>query len=163
MTTQSFDAVGRELERVLDAATDDLTRFSDVDARMPLSPGKWSRKEIVGHLIDSASNNHQRFVRGAQSRGGQHPGYDQEFCVSMQRPNDVPWTVLVALWLNYNRYLAHVLGALSADAAAYPMRVGTNPERTFLWLATDYVEHLKHHVNQMLGPRFTTTYPNTPT
>jgi hypothetical protein len=162
MTTQPFAAVSRELQRVLDATADDLARISDTDACEPHAPGKWSRKELVGHLVDSASNNHQRFVRGAQERGGQYSGYDQEFCVSLQRPNDVPWSVLVALWLNYNRYLAHVIGALSSDSAAYPMRVGTNPERTLLWVATDYVEHLKHHMNQIVGARFTSTYPNTP-
>jgi hypothetical protein len=162
MTTPAFASVGHDLERVLDASADDLARISDADACAPLSPGKWSRKEVVGHLIDSASNNHQRFVRGTQERGGQYPGYDQDFCVSLQRPNDVPWSVLVGLWMNYNRYLAHVIAALTSESAAYPMRVGTNPERTLLWLATDYVEHLKHHVNQVLGPRFTSTYPNTP-
>jgi hypothetical protein len=160
--TRTFSDVGQELQRVIDASAEDLARITEAQAMEPQTPGKWSRKQVLGHLVDSASNNHQRFVRGVQDRGGQYPGYDQEFCVDLQRPDDVPWTVLAALWLNYNRYLAHVIGALSSDSAAYPMRVGTNPERTLLWIATDYVEHLKHHVNQIVGARFTSTYPNTP-
>lgn len=28
-----------------------------------INPAKWSKKEILGHLIDSATNNHHRFVR----------------------------------------------------------------------------------------------------
>lgn len=153
---------GRELARVLDATADELNQIPDARAREPISPGKWSRKEVVGHLIDSASNNHQRFVRGTQDRGGAYPGYDQDFCVSLQRPNDVPWSVLIGLWVHYNRYLAHVIESLSPDSAGYPIRVGMNPERSLLWIATDYVEHLKHHVNQLVGPRFTSTYPKTP-
>src|SRR5262249_17231536 len=79
MTTPSFAAASQELARVLASTADDLARISDATAREPITPGKWSRKEVVGHLIDSASNNHQRFVRGAQDRGGQYPGYDQDF------------------------------------------------------------------------------------
>lgn len=160
--TRTFSDVGRELQRVIDAVADDLARITDAQAAETPAVGKWSRKQIVGHMIDSASNNHQRFVRGVQDRGGQYPGYDQEFCVTLQRPNDVSWRVLVDLWSSYNRYLAHVIGALPANAAPYPMRVSTNPETTLLWLAADYVEHLKHHVNQVVGPKFLTTYPNTP-
>ena len=162
MTKPTYQDVARELERVLDATVVDLAQIAEADARMPLTAGKWSKKEIVGHLIDSASNNHQRFVRGAQNRGGNYAGYDQAFCVTLQRPNDVPWGVLVPLWQNYNRYLAHVIASLPGESRAFPMRVADNPEATLLWIATDYVEHLKHHVNQLVGPKFTSTYPNTP-
>ncbi len=162
MTNQSYLDASRELTRVLAAAAEDLARVSDPEASAPLSPGKWSKKEIVGHMIDSASNNHRRFVRGVQDRGGHYPGYDQEFCVKLQRPNDVPWPVLVGLWQNYNHYLAHVIASLPAESKALPMRVSSNPETTLLWIAVDYVEHLKHHVNQVVGAKFQSAYPNTP-
>jgi hypothetical protein len=162
MTTSPFAGAARELERVLATSVSDLETITDEAARLPHAPEKWSRKEIIGHLIDSASNNHQRFVRGVETRGGQFPSYDQEFCVRLQRPDDVPWPVLVALWSNYNRYLAHVIASLPRESAGYSMAVGDNPVVDLLWIAVDYVEHLKHHVNQVLGPRFESTYPNTP-
>jgi len=162
MTTSPFAEAARELERVLATSVPDLEAISDDAARVPHAPDKWTRKEIVGHLIDSASNNHQRFVRGVETRGGRFPSYDQEFCVQLQRPNDVPWPVLVGLWSNYNRYLAHVIGAMPAEAAGHSMTVGDHAAVDLLWIAVDYVEHLKHHMNQVLGPRFTSTYPKTP-
>jgi hypothetical protein len=67
------------------------------------------------------------------------------------------------LWQNYNHYLAHVIASLPAESKAFPMRVSSNPETTLLWIAVDYVEHLKHHVNQVVGAKFQSTYPNTPT
>lgn len=162
MTTPSFAGAARELDRVLAASHADLAAIIDHDATLPHVADKWSRKQIIGHLIDSASNNHQRFVRGVETRGGQFPSYDQEFCVRLQRPNDVPWPVLVDLWVNYNRYLAHVIASLPPDSGGHSMTVGNNPTVDLLWIAVDYVEHLKHHLNQVLGPRFESTYPNTP-
>ena len=162
MTTPSFAGAARELERVLTVSRADLAAITDQDAMLPHVAGKWSRKQIIGHLIDSANNNHQRFVRGVETRGGRFPSYDQEFCVGLQRPNDVPWPILLDLWSNYNRYLAHVIASLPPDSAGYPMEVGDNPVVDLLWIAVDYVEHLKHHLNQVLGPRFYSTYPNTP-
>ncbi len=162
MTNPTFNDAARELERVLAASAADLSAISDSDSGIPHAAGKWSRKEIIGHLIDSASNNHQRFVRGVETRGGRFPTYDQVFCVGLQRPNDVPWPVLIGLWSNYNRYLAHVIASLPAESADFTMEVGENPVVDLLWIAVDYVEHLKHHLNQILGPRFDSTYPNTP-
>jgi len=162
MATATFDGAARELDRVLSASIPDLVAITDQHAAEPHAAGKWSRKEVLGHLVDSASNNHQRFVRGVETRGGKFPGYDQAFCVRLQRPNDVHWKVLVDLWASYNRYLAHVIASLPSEAADYPMEVGGEPVVDLLWIAVDYVEHLKHHMNQVLGPRFESTYPKTP-
>ena len=162
MTTSSFTNAARELERVLAASCSDLAAINDHDASLPHATAKWSRKQIIGHLIDSASNNHQRFVRGVETHGGRYPTYDQEFCVRLQRPNDVPWSVLVDLWLNYNQYLAHVVASLPPESSGYAMKIGDNRDVDLLWIAVDYVEHLKHHLNQVLGRRFDSTYPNTP-
>src|SRR5215470_3704881 len=98
MPTHSFAGAARELERVLAASATDLASIDESHAAEPRAPGKWSRKEILGHLIDSASNNHQRFVRGVQDGGGRYPGYDQVSCVEIQRPNEVAWHVLLGLW-----------------------------------------------------------------
>ena len=162
MTPPTFADVARELERVLVASETDLTSISETVAGDPRAAGKWSRKEIIGHLIDSASNNHQRFVRGAQQPDLHLPGYDQNWCVTVQRPNEISWTLLLSLWSSYNRYLAHVIATLPSEAADYPMTVGAGPVVDLLWIAVDYVEHLKHHMNQVLGPRFESTYPKTP-
>ena len=162
MPTSSFAGAARELDRVLAASIPDLVAIADHTAAEPHVAGKWSRKEIIGHLIDSASNNHQRFVRGVETHGGEFPGYDQEFCVRLQRPNDMPWALLVDLWSSYNRYLSHVIASLPAESAGYSMQVGDYPAVDLLWIAVDSVEHLKHPVNQVLGMRFESTYPKTP-
>jgi len=158
MTPPTFADVARELERVLVASETDLTSISETVAGDPRAAGKWSRKEIIGHLIDSASNNHQRFVRGAQQADLHLPGYDQNWCVTVQRPNEISWTLLLSLWSSYNRYLAHVIASLPTDSASHLIRIGDSAPVDLLWVASDYVEHLKHHVNQIIGPRFSSTY-----
>jgi hypothetical protein len=159
MTYHDFRQVADQVTRVLDESASDLQALSEKKAGEPRAPGKWSRKEILGHLIDSASNNHQRFVRAVQGRGGDFPGYDQDSCVKVQRPGDLSLAAILNLWSGYNRFLAHVLSVLPNDALGYTVRVGSNPPGTLLWLAADYVEHLKHHLNQVLGERFACRYP----
>jgi len=83
----------------------------------PRPDGKWSRKEILGHLIDSAANNHQRFVRMQHEEALVLPGYRQDDWVRTQNYAAREWRDLVELWMAYNRHLAHILRNADSSAA----------------------------------------------
>ena len=158
MSKKHFISVAKELSELLDKVHPFLKALSEREASQPWKTGKWTRKEIIGHLLDSASNNHQRFVRAALAGSLSFPGYPQAELVELQRPNDLPWPLLLDFWMSYNRYLAHVIAALPESAADVMCVIGDNPPATLFYIADDYVAHLKHHLNQILGTKFETSY-----
>jgi hypothetical protein len=111
--------------------------------------GGWSRKQVLGHLIDSASNNHQRFVRAVLQPLLEFPGYDQEGNVRVQAPQEADWPLLVSLWAAYNRYLAHVIARLPASKLDTVCRIGSGKQATLGFIATDYLTHMVHHLSQI--------------
>jgi hypothetical protein len=113
----------------------------------------WSRKEILGHLIDSASNNHQRFVRAQISPPLSFPGYEQEAWVRTQDYAGRPWSELVLLWHGYNRHLVHVMSRIPSAAFANECVCPGRPDEpaTLGDHMTDYVDHLEHHLGQILA------------
>jgi hypothetical protein len=154
----TFKQIADDLLSTVNHAQSLLEAVPESKASVKPQPNKWSPKEIIGHLIDSASNNHQRFVRAASQRELTFPGYDQEALVALVRPNDASWALLLRLWESYNRYLAHVIALLPESAAEVSCMIGKNPPATLRFLAEDYVAHLKHHLNQIVGQRFKTAY-----
>lgn len=154
----SFQAIADDLLRTVNEAQPGLQSLSDKETSSHPQPGKWSKKEILGHLIDSATNNHQRFVRASLAGGLTFPGYEQDALSKLQRSNNVEWALLLRLWESYNLYLAHVLGCLPESVANASCVIGNNPPTTLAYIAEDYVAHLKHHLNQIIGLRFATTY-----
>jgi hypothetical protein len=122
------------------------------ESARPLADGKWSPREIVGHLIDSASNNHQRFVRGQLQDDLVFLGYAQEDWVRVQHYADAPWADLVQLWRLYNLHLARVMELAPAETRLSP-RVKHNlaemATATLDGIMLDYVEHLLHHLRQL--------------
>lgn len=154
----SFSPIASDLGRTVAQAKPLLMKLDNADTSTSPSEGKWSKKEILGHLLDSASNNHQRFVRAALQGGLTFPGYDQNPLVELQHFNDVDWNFLVDFWASYNRFLAHVINNFPAEAAPITCNIGDHPPATLEWIASDYVEHLKHHLNQVLGQTFATSY-----
>src|ERR1700685_32372 len=100
-----MEELNKQLLQIVEAAELKLRKIGDAETSDPILPGGWSRKQVIGHLIDSASNNHQRFVRASLQTSLEFPGYDQNGNVSVQAPQDADWLLLVSLWSAYNRYL----------------------------------------------------------
>ena len=135
-----------EFSAILDLAAAELPRLTDTATR---ADGNWSRKQILGHLIDSAAKNHQRFVRGQLDRELVTPGYAQEQWVETERFNDRDWNELVQFWLAYNRHLLHLMSHVSPARLSSIIRIGGDDPVSLEFVMIDYVRHMKHHLKQI--------------
>jgi hypothetical protein len=141
-------AMVNSLSSIIALALPHLSAISEPAAAQKPAPNKWSKKEILGHLIDSAANNHQRFVRLQLEREIGLPGYDQDDWVRVGRYQSTPWTDIVALWAAYNRHLAAIIDSMDPSALGHVWR-SPDGDVTLEFIATDYVRHLKHHLGQI--------------
>jgi hypothetical protein len=144
-----MESIAEELVATVEAAAARFRTLEEpITARRP-APGKWSAKDVAGHLIDSATNNHQRFVRAQLAGPRVFPGYEPDDWIACQEYSSRPWGDLVELWRQYNRHLAHLMRRLPAERREIECRIGDNPPVTLAWLMTDYVRHLRHHLEQI--------------
>ena len=114
-----------DFRRTIEEASARLLSMTEDESRAPLADEKWSAKETIGHLIDSASNNHQRFVRAQFKDDLVFEGYAQEDWIRAQNYNEEPWPLLVGLWRHYNLHLAHVMRH-APEAARATLRAPTS-------------------------------------
>ena len=138
-----------ELRALVAHASSRFELISEEESLIRPSEGKWSKREIVGHLIDSASNNHQRFVRGQVGSEITLPEYDQEAWVQNQVYQKESWSALVQLWRLYNLHLIHLIVNIPQEKLSNTCFIGDNPPVSLEFLVTDYVRHLRHHLRQI--------------
>ncbi|HJP59410.1 MAG TPA: DinB family protein [Gemmatimonadaceae bacterium] len=149
-----------DLRRAVEDAAPKLLQLSEEQAKRRPRPEKWSPAEIIGHLIDSASNNHQRFVRAQFQDDLVFPGYDQDAWVAFQAYRDAQWSDLVTLWKNFNLHIARVMENTPEFTRNSPRRkhnldklawrpVPADQPATLDYFMSDYVDHLKHHLRQI--------------
>lgn len=140
-----------ELSAIVSQSLGKLRALSEKEVMQDRGAGKWVKKEILGHLIDSAFNNEQRFVRAQMTERLVWPGYDQDRWVSVQKHKDRPWSELVQLWEQLNRHVAHVMANVPRGRLNTQCVIGDSDPVTLEWLMSDYVRHLRHHLDQILA------------
>ena len=122
-----------------------LTRVSAAEADQVVG-SKWTRKELLGHLLDSAVNNHQRFVRLCQGDLSGFPGYEADAWVEAGACRGADWNQLVTLWHLFNQQLAVVIRELPEAAAGHRW---ADKDVDLAFLVGDYTAHLLHHLERL--------------
>lgn len=119
----------------------------------------WSGKEELGHLIDSAVNNHLRFVRSSLEGGFDGPPYQQDDWVRAHGYHEWRWQALIDTWRHHNSALVHVVKRVPQDRLAASCIIGGGEPVTLRFLIEDYILHMQHHLDHILGRQKVTQYP----
>jgi hypothetical protein len=149
-----------DFEETVESSAARLLSLTEEQTQHRRGAEKWTRKQILGHLIDSAANNHQRFVRAQFTNALVFPGYEQERWVDAQHYNDEDWSRLVGLWRLYNLHLAHLASFISPAVLKNPRTehnldviasnaVDKNEPVTLEYFIRDYAWHMRHHLDQI--------------
>ena len=142
--------IAMEIRTVVQDALVIFVRMKPEEVTFKAAPDKWSKKEILGHLIDSAANNHQRFVRAAANIAVNFPAYNQNEWVRIQRYNDSNWDVLLKLWSAYNFHLSDIIERLPESSLSSLCNIGKENPVSLEFVIKDYLRHLKHHLTVLL-------------
>ncbi len=154
LSAQTVEAALQDLEDALEEGQDAFLEFDDADLETPREPGKWSRKEVIGHLIDSALNNIQRLTRAQipahLDNGALHtPGYAQNDWVSLAKYNQRDKIDLIELWDNLNEHILSIMRDATTQNLAVQIMIDTNQPNTLEEVFMSYVGHVKHHLAQL--------------
>lgn len=156
-----MNQIGKTLSQLLVQIKPQLEALSEPTVSQKPAPNKWSPKEILGHLIDSAANNHQRFVRAPMQKNLIFVGYDQDQWVLLQDYQNKEWSDIIELWHHYNKHLAQYIQSIPVEAMetqthehnlhniAY-VTVPKDQSTNLSYFIHDYVGHLEHHIRQIL-------------
>ena len=121
-------------------------------ATLPWREGGWTRRQVLGHMIDSAANNHQRFVRASLDGSYVGPFYAQEGWVAAHGYDEMSWAALLRWWETYHEILKTVVDRIPEEKLEAECRVGDNEPVSLRFLIEDYIAHQQHHLRQILCP-----------
>lgn len=146
-----WEILASDIEDAIEEAFKELQSLSEEVVNKRPTPSDWSAKEVVGHLIDSASNNHQRFVRLQITDGLAFPEYgpDNDAWVKIQKYQEASWDDLLDLWQGLNRHLARIIRDVNDKCIDHIWVVDEDNSITLGELMIDYERHLKVHIVQI--------------
>ena len=154
-------ATANDLNKIISDYSLKISAISEQEFSAKPLPNKWSKKEVLGHLIDSAQNNLRRFVCGQYESTPPKIVYDQDYWVKANNYQQTDSKEVIATWKLTNSRIATILETMPASSYVKECDTGKNSVslHTLEWLAVDYVKHLKHHLNQIIPNSFDIVYP----
>ena len=148
------------LEETIERELPYLQALTEAQSSTPRGTGKWSPREELGHLLDSAANNHIRMVRASLDGSFRGDGYRQDEWVRAHGYAELPWKLLVDAWWQRNRIMAHLIAGIPADRLDAPCSIGGGQPIPLHFLIDDYVRHMQHHIDQLLLRPVVRQYPS---
>jgi hypothetical protein len=139
--------IASEIDSLIESWRTKLLELDAVSAHSKPAPDRWSISEVVGHLVDSACNNHQRFVRAQYCTDFVFPKYEQNEWVAAANYQESDWGSLVELWYHYNRLMAGLIRNMRTSKLSTACTITPYETCTLGFLVTDYLDHMKRHVN----------------
>lgn len=154
--------IEKDLIHTIKKSGEKLLKISDETAAIKKSVGKWSQKEILGHLIDSANVNLNRFLSGIKSEDLIFDTYPQNDWVEVQNYNARNWKDLIDLWSALNLHITKLIGQIPEEVLNRSTNnhnfdkicweeVPENEETSLSYLIKDYIGHLEHHLKQIFN------------
>jgi len=145
-----MNEIAQKLKSIISDIEPKLKQMDNEEVILKPYPEKWSKKEILGHLIDSAANNHQRFVREQSGVAEEFTDYNQNQWVNIQRYNELDWNSLIILWTSYNQHLSYIMENISEESETALCNIGKDEPVTLKFVVEDYIRHLQHHLEDIL-------------
>ena len=150
----------KELQQIIDMFSQKISAIPEAEFSAKHAPNKWSKKEVLGHLTDSAQNNLRRFICGQYETTPPKIVYEQDFWVQANGYQEKRSSDVILLWRLVNDQICSVLQTM--PASNYNRMCDTSKQteqfHSLQWLAEDYVKHLKHHLNQVIPGSYDIIY-----
>lgn len=148
-----------ELKNIIEEFAKKISAIPELEFSAKPLPTKWSKKEVLGHLIDSGENNLRRFICGQYEIPAPKIKYNQDFWVGANQYQSTPSNDVIENWRLINLKICKVLQQMPTENYLKSCDFGDGKFQTLEWLAIDYVKHQKHHLNQILPKSFDIVYP----
>jgi hypothetical protein len=139
----------RTLRALINEVPPKLSKLPLSQVELKPSPVKWSPKEELGHLLDSAANNHQRIVRTQLEHEPKMPGYDGNAWVELHNYQQRNWQEMIDLWRDLNRQLLAAAEAVPDPAWSRTCIIDDSSPLTLKFVFEDYIEHMMDHLQHV--------------
>jgi hypothetical protein len=142
--------LGEKFRSRIEAAQAKLQGITEAHSSEKYPGGSWTRKQVLGHLLDSAANNHIRFVVASLEGKFTGPKYDADGWVALHDYAHLSWSYLFDQWHAVNSMLAQVVDHVPEKALTAQCTIGDDKPVTLKFIIEDYLDHLEHHVGDIL-------------